>query len=118
MQGAGGVISGAMSLIKEKEKQADNGLDRIHDSLKTQTQTTAAQGSWTGKGGERPTASEPKEVVIKTSSGNGAVKGDKGAAPSTDDGESGDAKDNHEDDADEDDTSKGLDIFRMAEMAK
>lgn len=121
MQGAGGIISGALSLVKEKERQADKGLERIHDSLKTQTQTTAAQGSWTGKGSEA--ASAPKEVVIKSTSGNGSAKGDKGGARSATLNSNAESvsyrtsEDTGGDDKEKDETS-GLDIFRVAEMVK
>lgn len=44
----GGVISAALGLIKEKERQGDKAMDRLHDGMKTQMELTANQGSWTG----------------------------------------------------------------------
>jgi hypothetical protein len=44
----GGIISTALELIKEKEKQADRASARLHDGMKTQMELTANQGSWTG----------------------------------------------------------------------
>lgn len=44
----GGIISAAMELIKEKERQGDKAMDRLHDGFKTQMELTANQGSWTG----------------------------------------------------------------------
>lgn len=52
----GGLISSAMELIKEKERQGDKAMDRLHDGFKTQMQLTANQGSWTGD-------SKPSQVV-------------------------------------------------------
>lgn len=46
--GGGGIISAAMELIKEKERQGDKAMDRLHDGMKTQMELTANQGSWTG----------------------------------------------------------------------
>lgn len=47
MAAQGGIISAAMELIKEKERQGDKAMDRLHDGFKTQMQLTANQGSWT-----------------------------------------------------------------------
>ena len=44
----GGIISAALGLIKEKERQGDKAMDRLHDGMKTQMELTAKQGSWTG----------------------------------------------------------------------
>lgn len=52
----GGIISAALGLIKEKERQGDKAMDRLHDGFKTQMQLTANQGSWTGD-------SKPSQVV-------------------------------------------------------
>lgn len=52
----GGIISAALGLIKEKERQGDKAMDRLHDGFKTQMQLTANQGSWTGD-------SKPGQVV-------------------------------------------------------
>lgn len=52
----GGIISAALGLIKEKERQGDKAMDRLHDGFKTQMQLTANQGSWTGN-------SKPGQVV-------------------------------------------------------
>lgn len=48
MAAQGGIISAAMELIKEKERQGDKAMDRLYDGFKTQMQLTANQGSWTG----------------------------------------------------------------------
>ncbi|MDE7377540.1 MAG: hypothetical protein K2N13_01080 [Paraprevotella sp.] len=52
----GGIIQAAMELIKEKERQGDKAMDRLHDGFKTQMQLTANQGSWTGD-------SKPAQVI-------------------------------------------------------
>lgn len=52
----GGIISSALQLIKEKERQGDKAMDRLHDGMKTQMELTANQGSWTG-------SSAPQKVV-------------------------------------------------------
>lgn len=52
----GGIIQAAMELIKEKERQGDKAMDRLHDGFKTQMQLTANQGSWTGD-------AKPSQVV-------------------------------------------------------
>lgn len=44
----GGIISAALGLIKEKERQGDKAMERLHDGMKTQMELTANQGSWTG----------------------------------------------------------------------
>lgn len=51
----GGIISTALGLIKEKERQGDKAMERLHDGMKTQMELTANQGSWTGdsKGSEK-----------------------------------------------------------------
>lgn len=56
MAAQGGIISAAMELIKEKERQGDKAMDRLHDGFKTQMQLTANQGSWTGD-------AKPSQVV-------------------------------------------------------
>lgn len=56
MAAQGGIISAAMELIKEKERQGDKAMDRLHDGFKTQMQLTANQGSWTGD-------NKPSQVV-------------------------------------------------------
>lgn len=40
MAAQGGIISAAMELIKEKERQGDKAMDRLHDGFKTQMQLT------------------------------------------------------------------------------
>lgn len=52
----GGIIQAAMELVKEKERQGDKAMDRLHDGFKTQMQLTANQGSWTGD-------SKPSQVI-------------------------------------------------------
>lgn len=37
MQQRGGIISAALSLIKEKEKHPDKVSERLHDGMKTQS---------------------------------------------------------------------------------
>lgn len=59
MAAQGGIISAAMELIKEKERQGDKAMDRLHDGFKTQMQLTANQGSWTGD-------AKPSQVVKET----------------------------------------------------
>ncbi len=54
----GGIISAALGLIKEKERQGDKAMDRLHDGMKTQMELTANQGSWTGD-------SKTPEKVVK-----------------------------------------------------
>lgn len=56
----GGIISSALQLIKEKERQGDKAMDRLHDGMKTQMELTANQGSWTDGG-----SSAPRKVVVK-----------------------------------------------------
>ncbi len=56
MAAQGGIISAAMELIKEKERQGDKAMDRLHDGFKTKMQLTANQGSWTGD-------TKPSQVV-------------------------------------------------------
>ena len=64
MAAQGGIISGAMELIKEKERQGDKAMDRLHDGFKTQMQLTANQGSWTGDAKPSQVIKE-KETVTK-----------------------------------------------------
>lgn len=64
MAAQGGIISAAMELIKEKERQGDKAMDRLHDGFKTQMQLTANQGSWTGDAKPSQVIKE-KETVIK-----------------------------------------------------
>lgn len=64
MAAQGGIISAAMELIKEKERQGDKAMDRLHDGLKTQMQLTANQGSWTGDAKPSQVIKE-KETVTK-----------------------------------------------------
>lgn len=52
----GGIIASALQLIKEKEKQGDKAMERLHDGMKTQMELTQSQGSWTG-------SSQPSKVV-------------------------------------------------------
>lgn len=56
MAAQGGIIQAAMGLFKEKERQADKAMERLHDGFKTQMQLTANQGSWTGD-------SKPSQVI-------------------------------------------------------
>ena len=60
----GGVISAALGLIKEKERQGDKAMDRLHDGMKTQMELTANQGSWTGDG-KQPGHVVKEKVVEK-----------------------------------------------------
>ncbi len=55
----GGIISAALGLIKEKERQGDKAMDRLHDGMKTQMELTANQGSWTGD--SKAKVKEPEE---------------------------------------------------------
>lgn len=59
----GGIISAALGLIKEKERQGDKAMDRLHDGFKTQMQLTANQGSWTGD--QKPGDQVVKEKVVE-----------------------------------------------------
>ena len=56
MAAAGGIIQAAMELVKEKERQGDKAMDRLHDGIKNQMQLTAGQGSWTSD-------AKPSQVV-------------------------------------------------------
>lgn len=64
MAAQGGIISAAMEHIKEKERQGDKAMDRLHDGFKTQMQLTANQGSWTGDAKPSQVIKE-KETVTK-----------------------------------------------------
>lgn len=64
MAAQGGIISAAMELIKEKERQGDKAMGRLHDGFKTQMQLTANQGSWTGDAKPSQVIKE-KETVTK-----------------------------------------------------
>ena len=57
----GGIISTALELVKEKEKQADKASARLHDGMKTQMELTANQGSWTG---DQSSKSKPATTVV------------------------------------------------------
>lgn len=59
----GGIISAALGLIKEKEKQGDKAMERLHDGFNTQMELTANQGSWTGEQSSPAKVVEKKEVV-------------------------------------------------------
>ncbi len=59
MAGAGMI----MEIIKMKERQGDKALDRLHDGIKTQMQTTASQGSWTG--GAKPSQVVRDKTTVK-----------------------------------------------------
>lgn len=59
MAGAGMI----MEIIKMKERQGDKALDRLHDGIKTQMQTTANQGSWTG--GAKPSQVVRDKTTVK-----------------------------------------------------
>ena len=59
----GGIISAALGLIKEKERQGDKAMERLHDGMKTQMELTANQGSWTGD--SKPPAQVVKEKVVE-----------------------------------------------------
>lgn len=63
--GGGGIISAAMELIKEKERQGDKAMDRLHDGMKTQMEMTANQGSWTGGAAPSRTVKEKETVKEK-----------------------------------------------------
>ena len=43
MAAAGGIIQAAMDLVKEKERQGDKAMDRLHDGFKNQMQLTAVK---------------------------------------------------------------------------
>lgn len=58
-----GIISAALGLIKEKEKQGDKAMERLHDGFNTQMELTANQGSWTGEQSSPAKVVEKKEVV-------------------------------------------------------
>ena len=60
----GGIISAALGLIKEKERQGDKAMDRLHDGMKTQMELTANQGSWTGDS-KAPSQVVKEKVVEK-----------------------------------------------------
>ncbi len=62
--GGGGIISAALELIKEKERQGDKAMDRLHDGMKSQMELTANQGSWT-EGGKGPDKVVKEKVVEK-----------------------------------------------------
>lgn len=59
----GGIISAALGLIKEKERQGDKAMERLHDGMKTQMELTANQGSWTGD--SKPSTQIVKEKVVE-----------------------------------------------------
>lgn len=61
----GGIISAALGLIKDKEKQADKASERLHDGMKTQMELTANQGSWTGEQSGTPAKVVKEKVVEK-----------------------------------------------------
>lgn len=65
MAAQGGIISAAMELIKEKERQGDKAMDRLHDGMKTQMELTANQGSWTDGGSSAPQKVVKEKVVEK-----------------------------------------------------
>lgn len=65
MQAAGGIISSALQLIQEKERQGDKAMDRLHDSMKTQMELTANQRSWTDGGSSAPQKVVKEKVVEK-----------------------------------------------------
>lgn len=65
MAAQGGIISAAMELIKEKERQGDKAMDRLHDGFKTQMQLTANQGSWTGDAKSSQVVKEKETVKEK-----------------------------------------------------
>lgn len=101
----GGIISGILGLVKEKEKQADKGLDRVHDSLKSQMESMEAmKGDWKEK---KPQTSEHKiikeKIIEKKDTENSA-------------------KNISEDQSDikghETNEYNNLDIFGLAKMAK
>lgn len=88
----GGIISAALGLIKEKERQGDKAMERLHDGMKTQMELTANQGSWTGdsktpekvvkeKVVEKEKVKEPEEEKEKKENETPSTP----AAPSTDD---------------------------------
>lgn len=59
----GGIISSALGLIKEKEKQGDKAMERLHDGFKTQMELNAPKGSWTGD--QKPNQVVKEKVVEK-----------------------------------------------------
>lgn len=59
----GDIFSTALGLIKEKERQGDKAMDRLHDGMKTQMELTANQGSWTGA--SKAPAQVVKEKVVE-----------------------------------------------------
>jgi hypothetical protein len=60
----GGIISTALELVKEKEKQADKASARLHDGMKTQMELTANQGSWTGDQSSKSKPAAPTTTVV------------------------------------------------------
>lgn len=65
MGGGGGIISSALQLIKEKERQADKAMGRLHDGMKTQMEVSAGQGSWTGNNSSAPQKIVKEKVIEK-----------------------------------------------------
>ena len=61
----GGIISSALQLIKEKERQGDKAMDRIHDGMKSQMELTGMQGSWTEDSSGAPRQVVKEKVVEK-----------------------------------------------------
>lgn len=61
----GGIISTALELVKEKEKQADKASARLHDGMKTQMELTANQGSWTGDQSSKSKPAPTTTVVVQ-----------------------------------------------------
>lgn len=77
----GGIIQAAMELIKEKERQGDKAMDRLHDGFKTQMQLTANQGSWTG--GSKPSQVIKEKETVKEKVKEPEDKEDAAPSPST-----------------------------------
>lgn len=77
----GGTISAALGLIKEKEKQGDKAMERLHDGFKTQMELTANQGSWTGD--DKAPDKVVKEKVVKKEKTKEPEEQKEEAAPAT-----------------------------------
>lgn len=103
----GGIISSALGLIKEKEKQADKASERLHDGFKTQMELTAHQGSWTGD-------SKPNQVVKEKVVEKEKVKEPEKEEPEEKPAEEPAAK---EEDDDKKNEISGMGIFGLAQGA-
>lgn len=106
----GGIISAALGLIKEKEKQGDKAMERLHDGFNTQMELTANQGSWTGDQSSPAKVVEKKEVV-KEKVRDPEEEKDETASAATPPGASSDDDDEKKEDV------AGMGIFDLAQGA-